>query len=97
MLASLGPSVHNTNTDLYWHKPPGEPEGDGGAFGETADWLKFDTIQIEPLACHQTDLIMDPLQTVSVQWFERNWKIVQPMDLCGRSIYHCRYPKYPRY
>lgn len=71
MLASLGPSVHNTNTDLYWPKPPGEPEGDGRAFGETADWLKFDAIQVEPLACHLTDLIMNPLQTVSVQWFER--------------------------
>lgn len=60
MLASLGPSVHKTNTDLYWHKPSGEPKGDGGGFGETADWLKFDAIQVEPLASHPTDLVMDP-------------------------------------
>lgn len=33
--------------------------------------LSLDAIQVEPLACHLTDLIMNPLQTVSVQWFGR--------------------------
>ncbi|KAL1766207.1 adenylosuccinate lyase isoform X2 [Sigmodon hispidus] len=32
--------------------------------------IEFSVIQVEPLASHMMDLIMDPLQTASVQWFE---------------------------